>query len=205
MGTITICCFAALLRVGEGLGLRRRDVVIGGGSCVFLLGRTKRGLEQKVAVTSPSVVAWVEAHVARHPMESHDRLLPVSYATYLRWLRAAAVALGAGTLGISTHSLRRSGASEISRLGMPLQDLLLYGRWLSERSAREYIRRGEVAVLWIQSREDGPIPTRCRSWCLRWSSVLEFADMLDMMGVKVKPSTLSPEFVATLEVLLLSK
>ena len=98
MGTLTICCFGALLRVGEGLGLRRRDVVIGGGSCVFPLGRTKRGLEQKVAVTSPSVVGWVEAYVVRHPMEPHDRFFPVSYATYLRWLRAAAAALGAGSL-----------------------------------------------------------------------------------------------------------
>ena len=88
---------------------------------------------------------------------------------------------------------------------MPLPDLLLYGRWLSERSAREYIRRGEVAVLRIRSGEDWPILTRCRRWCLRRALVFEPAEILYMMGVKVKPSTLSPEFVPTLEVLLLSK
>ena len=74
-------------------------------------------------------------------------MLKVSYGTFLRWLRLTACALGAGGLGILTHSFRRSGASELSRLGVTLPDLLLYGSWLSERSAREYIRRGEVAIL----------------------------------------------------------
>ena len=205
MGTLTIVCFAGLLRVGEGLGLLRRDVVIGDGLCVFLLGRTKRGLEQKVTVSSPSVVAWVRAYIDRHPMGPYDKFLPVSYATYLRWLRAAASALGAGSLGISTHSLRRSGATELSRMGVPLPDLLLYGRWLSERSAREYIRRGEVAVLRIRNGEDGEILTRCRRWCTRWPSAFKLAELLRECGVKVRPGTLSPEFVAKLEVLVLSQ
>ena len=104
------------------------------------------------------------------------------------------------------HSLRRSGASELSRLGVPLPDLLLYGRWLSERSAREYIRRGEVAVLRIRNGEDGPVPTRARLWCSRWASVFELADVMVFMGVvKVRPGKLTPEFVATLEILVLSK
>ena len=60
--------------------------------------------------------------------------VPASYATFLKWLRAGATALGAGDLGLSTHSLRRSGASELSRLGMPLHDLLSFGRCLNERS-----------------------------------------------------------------------
>ena len=182
MGTLTICCFAALLRAEEGLGLRRRDVVIGGGSCVFLLGRAKRGWEQKFTVTSPSVVACVEAYMVRRHMESHGRFCPVPYATYLRWLRAAATALGAGSFGISTYSLRRAGASELSRLGVPLQALLLYSRWLSERSAREYIRRGEDAVLRSRSGEDGPILTRCWMWCSRWASDFQLAEIVGVMG-----------------------
>lgn len=54
--------------------------------------------------------------------------------------------LGAGHLGLTTHSFRRSGASELARQGVSMPDILLYGRWLSERSAREYIRKGEVAI-----------------------------------------------------------
>ena len=47
---------------------------------------------------------------------------------------------------------------------MPLADILLYGRWLSEKAAREYIRKGEVAI--IRSRgllrvEDGARNDQC--------------------------------------------
>ena len=54
--------------------------------------------------------------------------------------------LGAESLHLTTHTFRRSGASELSRQGMSLNDILLYGRWLSERAARDYIRKGEVAI-----------------------------------------------------------
>ena len=92
-------------------------------------------------------MSWFRDYVARFPGGRNDRLFPANYSTFLAWLRAGANAIGAGELGLSTHSLRRSGASELSRCGLPLQDLLAYGRWLNERSAREYIRHGEVAIL----------------------------------------------------------
>ena len=40
---------------------------------------------------------------------------------------------------------------------------------------------------------------------MRWASVFKLAEIVGVMGVKAKPSTLSPEVVATLEVLLLSR
>ena len=138
-------------------------------------------MEQRVIVTCASP-AWVKEYVERHYMQPHDRFFPVSYAADLRWLRAAASALGAGGLGISTHSFRRSGSSELSRLGVPLPDLLLYGRWLSERSAREYVRRGEVAVLRIRNGEGGPVLSRACLWLSRWASVFELAEVMVIMG-----------------------
>jgi hypothetical protein len=81
------------------------------------------------------------------PGKPEDRFFPISYGSALRWLKRLADLLGAGALKLTTHTLRRSGASELSRQAVPLADILNFGRWLSERSAREYIRRGEVAVL----------------------------------------------------------
>ena len=40
-----------------------------------------------------------------------------------------------------------SGASELARQGVPLADIILFRTWLCEHFAREYIRRGEVAVV----------------------------------------------------------
>ena len=39
----------------------------------------------------------------------------------------------------------RGHYTELLRLGITLPDIMLHGRWLSARSAREYLRRGEVA------------------------------------------------------------
>jgi hypothetical protein len=50
-------------------------------------------------------------------------------------------------LNWTSHSLRRGGATELLRLGVSLPDIMLHGRWLSARSAREYLRRGDVAML----------------------------------------------------------
>ena len=35
--------------------------------------------------------------------------------------------------------------------GVPLQDVMLFGRWGSESSAREYLRKGEVFLLRARS------------------------------------------------------
>ena len=53
---------------------------------------------------------------------------------------------------MTTHSFRRSGASELSRQGVGWSEIMEYGRWNADRAAREYIRKGEVAV--YRSRND---------------------------------------------------
>ena len=72
----------------------------------------------------------------------HGPMFSISYSSVLRWVKKLTSLLGAGALGLTTHTFRRSGASELSRQGMSL-----YGRWLSDRAARSYIRKGEVAVV----------------------------------------------------------
>lgn len=90
---------------------------------------------------------FVQQFLLRFPVEKpHDRVISISYSSALRWIRKLGDLLGANHLGLTTHSFRRSGASELARQGMPLSDILLYGRWLSERAARDYIRKGEVAI-----------------------------------------------------------
>ena len=54
--------------------------------------------------------------------------------------------LGISELQLTTHSMRRSGASELSALGVAKKDVMDFGRWASDRAAQEYIRRGEVGL-----------------------------------------------------------
>lgn len=142
-----LLAYCGLLRVREVLGLRVKDVILEPRNLILCLGLTKRGMEQKVLLTNPSVLQWLANYLARFPPVSSDAaLFELSYGSVLRWVKRLADLLGAGSLQLTTHTCRRSGASELSRQGMPLQDILLYGRWLSERAARDYIRKGEVAI-----------------------------------------------------------
>ena len=159
LSLIVLLCYAGLLRVREGLNLTSADVLASPDSAVLCVAQTKRGVKQKVVLRHPAVVKWVWEFQRRFPpTASGSRMFDLSYSSVLRWVKKLASLLGAGHLGLTTHSLRRSGASELSRQGTPLSDIILYGRWLRERSAREYIRQGEVAVLIIVTQARGSCP-----------------------------------------------
>lgn len=148
LGLLICLCFAGVLRVREALWLKVSDIFIDLQAVTLCLGVTKRGLEQKVVLRNPSVINFINGYMARFPETlKKEYVFDLTYATALRWVKKLADLLGAASLHLTTHTFRRSGASELSRLGMSLADILLYGRWQSERSAREYIRRGEVAVI----------------------------------------------------------
>lgn len=161
-----LLAYAGLLRIREALTLKAGDLIVHGRSIIACLGRTKRGLEQKVILTNPSVVDWVSQFLARFPPKHPQHgLFDISYSSALRWVRRLSELLGAEQLHLTTHTFRRSGASELSRQGMPLSEILLYGRWLSERAARDYIRKGEVAVIRARQIISGADWKRVTSWC----------------------------------------
>ena len=143
-----LLCYVGLLRVREALNLTWDDVIVDHGCVTLCLGRTKRGMEQRVVLNNVAVCAWIAQYALRFPSRhGHDSFLKLSYSSALRGVRRVAELLGLGNLHLTTHSFRRSGASELSRQGMALSDILLYGRWLSDKAARDYIRRGEVAMI----------------------------------------------------------
>ena len=158
-------CYTGLLRVREALTLKWQDVVIQPNSIVLCLGKTKRGMEQKVILNDGAVVQWFRDYLLRFSRGSPvDYVFELSYTSVLRWVRKLANLLGAEALRLTTHTFRRSGASELVRIGVPLTDVLLFGRWLRERSAREYIRQGEVAVLRARLLIQGGLQERLSKW-----------------------------------------
>ena len=179
IGSLLVVCYAALLRCSEGLKLTYRGVIIGSSTVTLLLGVTKRGQEQKVVISHPTVVHWLLSYfkrtLKRKAADPDGRVFPVSYPIVLAWLRTVMAALGFGDWAVTTHSMRRSGATELSRQGMPMADLCELGRWLSMLSAREYIRKGEVAILRSRAEYRGQL-----NMCLQWASLCSLVwDMLD--------------------------
>lgn len=147
---LVILCFTGVLRISEGLGLRRREVVVDPSSVILLLGVTKTGTEQKVEIMNPAVVAWVRRFLATLPSKDTVKLFDFSYQKFSRRLKAVCASLGFASMQITSHSLRRSGATELLRRGYAYNDICLYGRWSGDKSVREYLRRGSVGLVRIQ-------------------------------------------------------
>lgn len=164
LSLMMVLCYAGLLRVRESLQLCYKDLVVGPTELVLCLGVTKRGTEQKVVLRNNSVLLFVRHFLLHHPGQPWELLIPLSYSACLRWVKRLSFLLGGETLTVTTHTFRRSGASELSRQGLPLQDILLYGRWQSERSAREYIRQGEVAVYRARQLITAELAGRITRW-----------------------------------------
>ena len=200
LGTAMMVAYAGLLRISEALNLCGRDVFLSAGSVTLCLGRTKRGLEEKVVLTHPGTVAWFSAYVVRHPVLPHKRLFSCSYGRVLTWLKALSTAMGFGAWHLTTHSLRRSGATELARVGLPLADILLFGRWRSERSAREYIRRGQVAIVRAQGGAFVKELQLARSWASLAPTVWALHDARVLL--EVGPALVTPELLQRFEQLL---
>ena len=166
LGMVMCLCFSGLLRVGEALHLRWRDVFFSSGVLTLCLGQTKTGLEQKVVINNSLVYAWMARYFALTPYRQHDGLVfTLSYSSVLRWVKKLSVLMGNAETLMTTHSFRRSGASELSRRGLAIADICLFGRWSSDRSAREYIRKGEVAVLRSQATVTETARNTWNRWC----------------------------------------
>ena len=165
---LLLVCYCGLLRVREGLGLRGRDLVLQTDGLTLCLGKTKRGMEQKVVLRNGAVISYMRSFFEHCGYPASDEFVfPISYGSVLRWVKRLSELLGAKSLQLTTHTLRRSGASELSRQGMPLADILLYGRRLSEKAAREYIRKGEVAII----RSRGLLQVEDWARIDRWSAI----------------------------------
>lgn len=165
LSTVMLLAYAGLLRIREVLSFRFNDVVLDSGQLVLCLGQTKSGMEQKVVLGNPSVIRWMSNFLQWRLVQQHEgRIFSISYGSVLRWVKKLTGLLNVGSLRLTTHTFRRSGASELARLGMPIADVMLYGRWLSDRAARTYIRKGEVAVARTRTALDSKVWDRILQW-----------------------------------------
>ena len=151
VATLGPACFKALFRISEPLRLRRADVLVSTTAVVFLLGRSKGGLEEQVVVQDPLLTRWMVAYLS-HAFHGkpEDRLFPLSYAKVSYWLRKISVSLGLGELGFTTHSWR-GGVTELLQLGWTVENICVQGCWACVPNGRLYLRRGDVFMQRLRS------------------------------------------------------
>ena len=180
-----VACYAGLLRAREALNLLRRDVLIQSDGIVLCLGRTKQGTEQRVILRNATVIHFLQCYSNGCPRMADEPFFPLSYSSALRWVKKLSQLLDCMGAPVTTHTFRRSGASELARLGTPLADILLFGRWNTQRRAREYIRKGEVAI--YRARQSMQIATqqRVETWARLSNRSWQLFDRLHQQGQPV--------------------
>ena len=148
-------CFSALLRIGESLTLQVQNFVFDGKTMVIMLPRSKRGFDERIVVCEPNALA-LAALLLPHVAKDTGVMVPVTYNMFRRHFLHGLAVLGADPAGgvWRTHSLRRGGATALVDAGLPYSEIQLYGRWASERSCRDYVRRGASALVRLHANRD---------------------------------------------------
>jgi len=156
--------FFAMLRTGELLGIRNKDVTIDprGQSAVISLGYTKggkrAGAAESVSVTVVEVIRRL--HQWKNSSSSASKLTPSPHA----WRKAFTNALESLALGpweFRPYSLRRGGATFWFSKHGSLDRILLQGRWTAAKTARTYLNEGlaTLAEMKISHKQLAPFHT----------------------------------------------
>lgn len=153
-GVACLLSFDCYLRVGELCAIQHSDVADVGDArlgrstrrmCIRL-AHTKTGPNKWVTVRNKVVIALLRSLLSTS--RRGDRpLFPFSSARFRDVFQSACVALGISHVGYVPHSLRHGGATHDHLCDMPIEDIMLHGRWSSNKSARMYIQTGRSLLL----------------------------------------------------------
>lgn len=105
-----------------------KDIVYLDQRVILMLGRTKRGFEEKVMSTHPHTVAWLRSYKSKRGKSSGHSICGISYAKFRYWLRKLTQILGVDSLVLTSHSFRRGGASTMLHQGVTLGHIAVHGR-----------------------------------------------------------------------------
>ena len=137
--------FYTMLRTGEVLGIRNKDVSIDDTSstAVISLGFTKGGKRSGAAESVTVHVAEVVRRLAqwKRATSAATMLTPPAH-TWRKEFAQGLSALKLDSYEFRPYSLRRGGATFWFQKHGSLDRILLQGRWLAARTARTYLNEG---------------------------------------------------------------
>eukprot|EP00438_Fugacium_kawagutii_P022174 Skav235069 [mRNA] locus=scaffold3466:36062:45450:- [translate_table: standard] len=145
-GVLVAIGFHGLLRTGELLALQFQDIEFTPQCGVLSLKSSKSGLrtgtEEAVAVRDSLTLQLLHTLVTVRSPYPGDKLWPHSgqhfrtiFANYLHYFQLEALAF-------KPYSLRRGGATFLLQCGLPIETILVRGRWRSLNVARLYLEDG---------------------------------------------------------------
>ena len=159
MALATLVMFDGLLRISECINIKKKHVSYPGDvrfSGVFnkfgiALAKTKTGANQWAELRMLQVKQLLQDHLGSLP-HANSRIFGFSADHYRNYFKSACASLGLRDI-YRPHSLRHGGATYLNLCGYSIEQILLIGRWLSNKSARHYIQSGRAILL----RTDVPL------------------------------------------------
>ena len=149
-GCAVLLAHRALLRVGEVLRLRIKDMrILGKAQGILRLEHTKTGAEQPVRIEDPGIKTMLRSLIARLTQTGYgpeDFVFNLSYAQLRAQYKSGIWAIGLAGGRVVFHSLRHGGATDLYLSGVGLDNIAHAGRWRSLTTARRYVSTG-VALL----------------------------------------------------------
>ena len=144
----TLLClgFHCMLRTGELLAIQYQDIEFDARCGVISLQASKSGLrtgaQEAVAVRDHLTLQVLDALFSLHHHGPGFRLWTFSAQCFREQLRSYLEFFEITHLGIKPYSLRRGGATFLLQEGVPLETILVRGRWRSLSVARLYLEDG---------------------------------------------------------------
>ena len=150
LATLIALGFHALLRTGELLSLRFKDLEISHQCGVLSLHQSKTGLrtgaQEAVALRDSLTLQLVDTlRVLRKPFPG-DLLWPHSGQAFRNAFQKLSAFFKIEELKFKPYSLRRGGATYLLQVGVPLETILVRGRWRSIAVARLYLEDGLAQI-----------------------------------------------------------
>jgi len=160
--------FDCLLRVSEMAALKRDDIIDVGDDRFGAVHRrttvhirsAKTGDYQSVDVNDPSVIALLRGVLQDTAVGG--ALFPGGVPKYRRMFNKIRDELGLSRR-YGTHSLRHGGATNLYLRKVPIEDILVRGRWESHKSVRRYIKAAKGLLASMQAPDNVNLAGRVMS------------------------------------------
>ena len=138
--------FHCMLRTGELLAIQFQDLEFSSSCGVLSLQASKSGLrtgsQEAVAIRDPITLQVLQTLFALTPVSPGDKVWPFSNQKFRDLLKDFLAFFRVTHLEMKPYSLRCGGATFLLQCGVPLETILVRGRWRSLAVARLYLEDG---------------------------------------------------------------
>ena len=150
LATMVALGFHGLLRTGELLELRFRDVEFNLDCGVLSLRHSKSGrrtgAQEAIAIRDSLTLQLLDTLVYLRSPCPGELLWPRSAQTFREAFKRLCQCFRVESLAFKPYSLRRGGATWLLQAGVPLETILVRGRWRSLAVARLYLEDGLAQI-----------------------------------------------------------